>query len=53
MIIVGCLLVGLGIGMFFDEAGIGVVIGLGLGFLFTGLFGERNPYMSYGRRKAG
>lgn len=51
MIIVGCLLIGLGIGMFFEEAGIGVLIGLGLGFLFTGLFGEREPWMRYSRRK--
>lgn len=53
MIIVGCLLVGIGVGMFLDEAGIGTLIGLGVGFLFTGLFGEREPFMRYTRRRRG
>lgn len=33
MIIVGCLLVGVGVGMIAGNAGAGVLIGLGVGFL--------------------
>lgn len=34
---VGCIVLGTGIGMLFNEAGIGAVIGLGLGFLLMAL----------------
>ncbi len=32
--------IGMGIGMIFDTAGAGTIIGLGIGFLLIGLFGE-------------
>ncbi len=32
--------IGMGIGMIFDAAGAGTIIGLGVGFLLIGLFGE-------------
>ncbi|WP_411954203.1 hypothetical protein ACKXGF_13440 [Alkalibacillus sp. S2W] len=43
-VIPGGMFVGLGIGMFFDQAGAGVILGLGLGFLLSpivGLFERR------------
>ncbi len=32
---VGCILLGVGVGMLFDRAGSGAVIGLGLGFVLS------------------
>jgi len=40
VIIVGCLLVGIGVGMIAGDAGAGALIGLGIGFLGEGLFGR-------------
>lgn len=40
MIIVGCLLVGIGVGMIAGNAGAGALIGLGIGFLGEALFGR-------------
>ena len=40
VIIVGCLLVGIGVGMIAGNAGAGALIGLGIGFLGEGLFGR-------------
>lgn len=36
-LLVGCVLLGLGIGMLFDRAGTGTVIGLGTGFILSAL----------------
>lgn len=33
LFILGCMLIGLGVGMFFDKAAAGVVVGLGVGYL--------------------
>lgn len=33
MIIVGCMLAGVGLGMLFDHTGAGTLIGLGIGFV--------------------
>ncbi len=35
---VGCIVLGLGIGLLLDHAGVGVLIGLGVGFIVMGLF---------------
>lgn len=40
MIIAGALLLGMGIGMAFGDAGAGVIIGLGVGLLLQGIFGK-------------
>jgi len=40
VIIVGCLLVGIGVGMIAGNAGAGALIGLGIGFLGEALFGR-------------
>ncbi len=40
-IFVGCMFLGMGIGMFFGETGIGVLIGLGVGFIFRGLYSKK------------
>ena len=33
VVFVGCVMLGLGIGMLFDNTGAGVIIGIGVGFL--------------------
>ncbi|NIK11389.1 hypothetical protein [Alkalibacillus almallahensis] len=38
-VIPGGMFVGLGIGMFFDQAGAGVILGLGLGFILSPILG--------------
>ena len=40
-IFVGCMFLGIGIGMLFGEPGIGVLIGLGVGFIFRGLYSKK------------
>lgn len=40
MLIAGCLFVGLGIGMWLGDAGPGVLIGLGAGFVIQYLVGD-------------
>ena len=40
-IFVGCMFLGIGIGLYFGEAGIGVLIGLGVGFIFRGLYSKK------------
>jgi len=45
MVITGCLLVGIGIGMIAGDTGAGALIGLGIGFLGEALFGRgRMPW---------
>lgn len=39
---VGCMILGTGIGMAFDQAGTGSVIGVGLGFLVMALLGKKS-----------
>ncbi len=36
-IFLACMFIGLGIGMLFDQAGAGIIIGMGIGFLVEGL----------------
>ncbi|HLR14996.1 MAG TPA: hypothetical protein VK144_04175 [Bacillota bacterium] len=38
---VGCIMLGLGIGMIFDNAGAGVIIGIGIGFLAMAILSRR------------
>lgn len=38
---VGCVILGTGIGMAFDAAGTGSVIGVGLGFLVMAILGKK------------
>ncbi|MFD2759957.1 hypothetical protein [Lentibacillus juripiscarius] len=37
----GCLFVGIGIGMMAGDTGVGVMLGMGVGFLAMALFGKR------------
>ena len=34
IVLVGCMFLGLGIGKLYDDMGVGVLLGLGVGFLF-------------------
>lgn len=36
-VFLACMFIGLGIGMIFDQAGAGIIIGMGVGFLLEGL----------------
>ena len=36
-IFMACMFIGLGLGMFFDESGAGVIFGMGIGFLLSAL----------------
>lgn len=38
---IGCMILGVGIGMLFDQTGAGSVIGLGAGFLAMAFFGKK------------
>lgn len=40
-VFVGCIILGLGIGMLFDHTGVGVMIGLGVGFIAMALFSRK------------
>ena len=35
-VFVGCMFVGMGLGMYFDKTGMGLMIGMGIGFLGLG-----------------
>ncbi len=41
LVFVGCVVLGIGIGMLFDDAGAGVMIGTGIGFLGMALVGRK------------
>lgn len=38
---VGCMMLGIGIGMLFNKAGAGVMIGMGVGFLAMAIIGRK------------
>ena len=38
---VGCMFVGIGIGMYFGETGAGTMVGMGVGFIFRGLYSKK------------
>lgn len=38
---VGCMMLGIGIGILFDQAGAGVMIGMGVGFLAMAIIGKK------------
>jgi hypothetical protein len=40
-VFLACLFIGLGVGIALDEAGVGVLIGLGVGFLVSAIVGWR------------
>ena len=40
-IFVGCMFVGIGIGMFFGETGVGTMIGMGVGFIVDSLYSKK------------
>ena len=40
-IFVGCMFLGIGIGMLFGEAGVGTMIGMGVGFIVEKLFSNK------------
>ncbi len=41
VLIPGCLLLGLGIGMFYGRPDVGVLVGLGIGFIAMFVFGKK------------
>ncbi len=47
MLFVGCLILGIGIGLLFDEAGAGTLIGLGVGFILEGLLGRMKAWYKH------
>ena len=40
-IFVGCMFVGMGIGMYVGETGVGTIIGMGVGFIGGGLYSKK------------
>ena len=40
-IFVGCMFVGIGIGMFFGETGVGTMIGMGVGFIADSIYSKK------------
>ena len=36
-VFMGCMFIGMGIGMIFDQAGIGMIIGMGAGYIAEGI----------------
>ncbi len=38
---IGCMFIGMGIGMIFDNAGAGTIIGMGVGFIVESIFGDK------------
>lgn len=50
MVIGGCLILGLGLGLLFGTPGAGTLIGLGVGLLLSALLGQRDPWGWMGNR---
>ena len=46
-IFVGFMLLGIGIGMIFDKAGAGCLIGMGIGFIIGSLIKDKDEKSSY------
>ena len=40
-IFAGCMFVGIGIGMFFGETGVGTMIGMGVGFIVDSIYSKK------------
>ena len=40
-IFLGCMFVGLGLGMYFGERGVGTIIGMGIGFILERLYSKK------------
>ena len=41
-IFVGCMFVGIGIGMFFGETGAGTMLGMGVGFIIETIYSKKS-----------
>ncbi len=48
-----CLFIGLGVGMLFDEAGAGVILGMGVGFILASIVRVRGEFSLRVPREAG
>ena len=40
-IFVGCMFIGIGIGMYFGETGVGTMVGMGIGFIVERLYSNK------------
>ena len=49
MVFVGCVLLGLGLGMLFDEVVAGIVIGVGVAFVIGGVLDRLKPWLGSDR----
>ena len=51
MLFVGCLLLGLGLGLLLDEVAAGTLIGLGIGFIVAGVLNRLEPWLKAAPRR--